>query len=195
MSSLSLSRLTLRYVALLSFFVSGLCFSCLDVTCLLVPCLSLPCTRPIPNLTPNRQSHPNPYEHLHPTPKSNQPDHLGKKTLLGSVNLRSQDQNNVFHTTLEYDPLWYIFCPWDQNILSHDIYGWLLETQSFAVSVFGLATKKIIFVSLWDRLKTNINLSWDKFVVGLWTKNLGKKLGRMFGICLKTIIYPFLDNK
>jgi hypothetical protein len=60
-SSLSLSRRTLRYVALFSFFVSVLCFSCLDVTCLLVPCLSLPCTRPIPYLTPNRQSHPNPY--------------------------------------------------------------------------------------------------------------------------------------
>lgn len=87
------------------------------------------------------------------------------------------------------------FCPWDQNLLSHDIYGWLLETKSFAVSIFGLATKTIIFVSLWDSFKTNINLFWDKFFVGLWTKNLGKKLGRMFGICLKTIIYPFRDNK
>ena len=56
--------------------------------------------------------------------------------------------------------------------------GGYWENKNFALSVFGLTTKNIIFVSLCDCSKTNIILSWDQFVFGLWTKILGKKLGR-----------------
>jgi hypothetical protein len=97
-SSLSLSSPTLRYVALISLFVSGVCLSCLDVTCLIVSShsilalstptigllalscrfmsfLDLPCPSPIPNLTPNREPNSNPYHNLTLT----NPISLGRK--------------------------------------------------------------------------------------------------------------------